>query len=433
MTGLGDVGALMSTNEVPGLSLAYLRDASAEPAVQAWGVASFADRRPVTEHTLFRAGSLSKPVTALAVLQLARQGHLDLDADVNSLLTSWQIPPVEGWQPSVSARMLLAHVAGTSGWGDNVGYGDREPPETVVEVLEGHGDTPPLTFHTLPNVMWHYSSGGYHLLQLLVTDITGGSFSEAVSDLVLAPLEMSSTTFEAPLPQRLRAAAADGHIDGHAIVCGTKRDPAVAAEGMWTTPSDLMRLAKAVNAKAAPEMLVGHPVEPRMGLGLFLNEETGHKWWSHSGSVAGFECLMGGVAEAGFAWTALANSSSARPVVKAVGELLSRREGPGPFAVHDLLWEGIAAAIRMDQHHLAAVGTYRLASGLDVVLTATRPDQWDQRSIELTLPGQPTVRLAHPFVDGHWRVPGFEAVLVFEPPDTLRFLQAGREVLAKRA
>lgn len=432
VAGLTDVRALMSENGVPGLSLAYLPDLSTEPVAQVWGVASTSGTRPVAEGTVFRAGSLSKPVTAFAVLQLAQRGYFDLDADMNSLLTSWEVPSAGGWQPAVTARMLLAHVAGTSGWGDDRGYGGTDPPESLVEVLEGHGDTPPLTFHTLPNVMWHYSSGGYHLLQLLVTDITSTSFADAVGELVLDPLGMSSTTFEAPLPQRFRAAAADGHIEGRVIVAGTKRDPAVAAQGMWTTPSDLMRLARAINAKAAPEMLVGHAVEPRMGLGLFLNDETGHTWWSHSGSVPGFECLMGGVADAGFAWAALANSSSAAPVVKAVGEMISRNEGPGPFAVHDLLWEDISAAIRMNRHHLAATGTYRLASGLDVVLAATPPDKWGLRSIEITLPGQPTVQLAHPFGDDHWRVPGFEAVLVFEPPDTLRFLQAGREVLAER-
>jgi hypothetical protein len=141
---------------------------------------------------------------------------------------------------------------------------------------------------------------------------------------------------------------------------------------------------------------------------------------------------MGGVAEAGFAWAAMANSSSAAPLVKTVGELVSSTEGPGRFAMHDLLWEGISSAIRMNDHHLTATGTYRLDSGLDIVLTATRPDKWGQCSIEVTLPGQPTVQLAHPFADGHWRVPGFEAVLIFEPPDTLRLLQAGRDVIAKR-
>ena len=89
------------------------------------------------------------------------------------------------------------NAARSRGWrpgrGDNRGYGEEEPPQTLVEVLEGHGDTPPLTFHTLPNIMWHYSSGGYHLLQLLVTDITGASLADAVSELVLGPLEMSAT------------------------------------------------------------------------------------------------------------------------------------------------------------------------------------------------------------------------------------------------
>jgi CubicO group peptidase (beta-lactamase class C family) len=148
--GLADAGALMTERDVPGLSLAYCQDASSEPETKVWGVASRTDNRPVSAGTVFRAGSLVKPVTAFAVLPLARRGHLDLDADVNSLLSSWTVPSVGGWKPAVSARMLLAHVAGTSGWGDNRGYGDEDPPETLVEVLEGRGDTPPLTFHTLP-------------------------------------------------------------------------------------------------------------------------------------------------------------------------------------------------------------------------------------------------------------------------------------------
>ena len=142
----------------------------------------------------------------------------------------------------------------------------------------------------------------------------------------------------------------------------------MAALGMWTTPSDLMRLARAVNARAAPEMLVGHAVEPRMGLGLFLNEETGHKWWSHSGSVAGFECLHGRRGRSRFRLGRPGELIRAAPLVKTVGDLVSRSEGPSPFAMHDLLWEGISAAIRMNEHHLTAAGTYRLDSGLDVVL-----------------------------------------------------------------
>ena len=79
--------------------------------------------------------------------------------------------------------------AGSSGRGDNLGYSAREPPEPLVAVLEGGlGDTPPLTFQALPNVMWHYSGGGYYLLQLLVADLTGASFEDDANEFVLGPL-----------------------------------------------------------------------------------------------------------------------------------------------------------------------------------------------------------------------------------------------------
>ena len=179
----------------------------------------------------------------------------------------------------------------------------------------------------------------------------------------------------------------------------------MAAQGMWTTPSDLMRLARAVNSKAAPEMLVGHPVEPRMGLGLFLNGETGHNWWSHSGSVrvssASWEAWQKPVSP-GRRWR---TPQVLRPWSRrsASWYLAARAKAHSPCTTSS--GRGIAAATRMNEHHLTAAGTYRLASGLNVVLTATPPDQWGQRSIELTLPDQPTVQLAHPFAEGQWRFP----------------------------
>jgi CubicO group peptidase (beta-lactamase class C family) len=58
---------------------------------------SKAGGRLVDAHTVFQAGSVSKPVTAIGVLRLAALGVVDLDADVNEYLRSWKVPPVEGW------------------------------------------------------------------------------------------------------------------------------------------------------------------------------------------------------------------------------------------------------------------------------------------------------------------------------------------------
>jgi hypothetical protein len=252
-------------------------------------------------------------------------------------------------------------------------------------------------------------------------------------ELVLGPLGMSSTTFETPLPGRFRPLAADGHVEGKVPVPWDPRhDPAMAHAGMWTTPRDLMALAAAISAGAAPQMLTGHPAEARMGLGLFLTSGSGITWWSHAGSVAGFECVLAGVAGTGFAVAAMTNSADGFAAARDAASLASRLHGPGPLRLSMLPREGIGAAIRMNNHHLSALGTYRLPGGQLVTLTATEPDRWNQRKTEITLPGQPRTELSWPFTDGHWTIPGIGALVVYEPPDELVFHQNGRSVRAKR-
>src|SRR4051812_10832253 len=77
---------------VPGVSVALIRD-----GVLAWtgaaGVRAADGPDPVTAETRFLAGSISKPVAAVAALRLVARGELDLDADANDRLRGWRIPP----------------------------------------------------------------------------------------------------------------------------------------------------------------------------------------------------------------------------------------------------------------------------------------------------------------------------------------------------
>ncbi|HET9079658.1 MAG TPA: hypothetical protein VFO01_03965 [Trebonia sp.] len=130
----------------------------------------------------------------------------------------------------------------------------------------------------------------------------------------------------------------------------------MAHAGMWTTPLDLMALAAAVNAGAAPQLLTGHPAEPRMGLGLFLNSGAGITRWSHTGSVAGFECVLAGTAGTGFAVAAMTNSAGGFAMARDAASLVSRLHGPGPLRLGTVPREGIGAAIRMNSHHLVVAG-----------------------------------------------------------------------------
>jgi CubicO group peptidase (beta-lactamase class C family) len=68
----------------------------------------------VRSATSFQAGSISKPVFALAVMKLVEAGTLALDMDVNNCLKSWRVPANDSWQPRVTLRQLLSHRAGTT-------------------------------------------------------------------------------------------------------------------------------------------------------------------------------------------------------------------------------------------------------------------------------------------------------------------------------
>ncbi|HEY6792389.1 MAG TPA: serine hydrolase domain-containing protein, partial [Trebonia sp.] len=310
---LGDLAQLLQTRDVAGLSVAFT-DPSGIHA-EAYGVAS-PGGTSLTPDSMFQAGSVSKAVTACAAHRLAAEGRLDLDADVSDVLTSWRLPKVGPWQPAVSVRDLLAHVAGLSGsWGDGAAR-DEEIPG-LLEVLAGNDATPPVILEALPGLSWAYSGGGYQIVAQVICDITGLAFDEAMTELVLGPAGMTASTFRQPLPARLEHAAARGHQGGEPVPGGWRNQPDLGAVGLWTTPSDLVRFARAVSAGQPADMLRGHPAEPRMGGGVFLTtSEHGVHWWSHSGLVTGYTSLL--AATDSFSVAIMSNDSHGEDLVTEV-------------------------------------------------------------------------------------------------------------------
>src|SRR5665213_2858602 len=101
----------MAALHVPGVSIAVIHDGKIEWA-RGFGVSRIAGSA-VTPDTLFQAASISKPVTALAVLHLVESGRLNLDTDVNQYLKTWKVPANSLTAKSkVTLRTLLTHTAG---------------------------------------------------------------------------------------------------------------------------------------------------------------------------------------------------------------------------------------------------------------------------------------------------------------------------------
>ena len=228
---------------VPGVSLAVIDDFRIVHA-RGYGVTEFGGRTPVDTTTLFQAGSISKPVFATGALKLVEQGTLSLDEDVNARLRSWRVPDASfNEREKVTLRRLLSHSAGLTVWGFP-GYPATERVPTVVEVLDGKGNTAAVRNDTFPGARWMYSGGGYTVAQLLATDVTGEHFPALMQRLVLGPAKMIHSTYANPLPAPYSSRAASGHERIDTPVPGRYHTyPEMAAAGLWTTAPDLARWA----------------------------------------------------------------------------------------------------------------------------------------------------------------------------------------------
>jgi len=191
------------------------------------------DGVPVTGETAFNLGSISKPVTVWAVLALARDGRIDLDAPIQPYLTRFTLPDSEFDVSGVTVRRLLQHVAGINihGYG---GYGvSEDQPADIIELSQTFE---PLALVREPGTQPSYSGGGYVLLQMMIEDVTGQSFDAYVREQVFAPLGMDNSGFiEADLPGRSAA------FNYYRSEIEDLRDVALAAAGLYASGDDVER------------------------------------------------------------------------------------------------------------------------------------------------------------------------------------------------
>jgi CubicO group peptidase (beta-lactamase class C family) len=135
--------------------------------------------RPVNPETLFQVGSIGKPIAAMGALKLVEQGKLKLDGDVNETLKSWK-QPESGFtrEQKVTLRRILSHSAGLTVHGFP-GYAAGELVPTVPQILDGEkpAKNDAVRVDTLPGSILRHSGGGLIIMQLMMMEGTGKSFS----------------------------------------------------------------------------------------------------------------------------------------------------------------------------------------------------------------------------------------------------------------
>lgn len=163
----------MAHYRVPAVSLA-ITEGDEIAWARAYGLADTTLGTSASERTLFQAASISKPVSAVAVLRLVERRLIDLDRDVDSYLRSWKLPRNEFTRErEVTLRHLLSHTAGTTVSGFP-GYARGAPLPTTRQILDGEApaNTPPVRVDSPVGITFRYSGGGTTIVQQLLAGAT---------------------------------------------------------------------------------------------------------------------------------------------------------------------------------------------------------------------------------------------------------------------
>ncbi len=385
--------AEMAALHIPGVSIAVVHNGVIEWA-QGFGVAAVGGD-PVTAETLFQAGSISKPVAAMAALRLVQQGKLNLDADINTYLTSWKLPasPIAAGKP-VTLRELLTHTGGTTVHGFP-GYAAGEPVPTLVQVLDGlkPPNTAAIRVETAPGTKWNYSGGGFTIMQQALIDVTKEPFPQLMHDTVLTPIGMTHSTYQQPLPADWRSKAATPYeADGKPIPGGAHTYPEMAAAGLWTTPSDLARYV--IENQLSLEGKANHVLSVEMtkqmmtagmgswGLGMLIGGSASRPYFAHNGDDAGFEASFVGYEQGGDGAVVMTNAQGGGRIAEEVMASIATEYGWPDFRPI------VRSSISIDPKVLAQyVGTYELSPTFSIAMTL------DGNQLMTQATGQPTFPL----------------------------------------
>ena len=228
----------MAADNVPGLSIAFEKDGYVW--AKGFGYADIENKTPAKAESMYRLASITKPMTAAAILQLVEKGKIDLDAEVQTY-----VPYFPKKKFPVTVRQLLGHLGGISHYKDYDKEGhfkDNKNTREAIAVFEN------FDLVADPGTRFNYSSYGYNLLGAVIEGASGKSYGDYMRENVWGPLGMNDTRMDSTteiIPNRVRGyEIADGKLRNSEFVDISSR---FAAGGTRSTVLDLLKFAKGIN------------------------------------------------------------------------------------------------------------------------------------------------------------------------------------------
>lgn len=349
----------LTENKMPGASLAVARNGRLVYA-RGFGFGDVEAKTPVQPDSLFRIASISKPITAAAIMQLVERGKLKLDDHLVDLLDvrheGKPVPPGDPRLKDVTVRHLLQH---RGGWDRDKSF---DPMFRSVKFAKELGAEPPANSWQVITAMWSrpldfepgerysYCNYGYCLLGRIIEKVSGMPYDTYVHKEILEPLGIDSmrigkTLIEGRAPGEVRYVMGDNgrKKEGPAVLGPTLGEPiampyggwyleAMDAHGAWIASApDLVRFASAFDAPrfgtilnaasvetmfSRPDGRAGHkadgtPEATYYACGWHVRDKqpnNGMNTW-HNGYLDGATCLLVRRHD-GLAWAVLFNSDT---------------------------------------------------------------------------------------------------------------------------
>jgi len=293
------ISSFMSANSVPGIAVAVVLES--EPVWSAgFGMADMEDSAPATSSTLFRLGSISKPITSTALLQLWERGKLDLDAPVQKYC-----PAFPQKESPITSRQLLGHLGGIRHYNPD-GKGDIPEDSarhfsSMEESLQIFAADPLVA---KPGTKFNYSTYGYTLLGCVLEGAAAQKYLDYVRENVFKPAGMAQTQadeFFSIIPHRTRWYHKDksGIVHNAGVLDSSYKIP---GGGLISSADDMASFEAAILAdkllqRATRDLMwtslkTTDGKSTAYGLGWGLEEKLGVHVVGHTGGQQGTDTAM---------------------------------------------------------------------------------------------------------------------------------------------
>ncbi len=279
------VAERMAYDRIPGLSVGFVKGNSAW--ARGFGWADIESQSPAKADSSYRLASVTKTITAVAVLKLVEDGKIRLDAEIQTYVPYF---PRKKWP--VTVRGLLGHIGGISHYKNDAVEGHIKDPKNTRQALAIFQD---FDLIAEPGTKYNYSSYGYNLLGAVIEGASGQPYGEVIRTHICEPLGMTDTRLDDPLaiiPNRVR---------GYQLVKGELRNSEYvdissrfAAGGTRSTVPDLLRYARGIlDRRILKEttwremfspLVLRNGFKTAYGLGWGVQPWNGHFSINHSGS-----------------------------------------------------------------------------------------------------------------------------------------------------